>query len=65
MENLYHLLIAAQNGETQAVAKIVKTFEPLLMSRATQYHYFDEDCYQECIVALIDAIHKIKFKEKK
>jgi len=61
MDSMYQLLKAAKSGNNQAVVTIIKKFKPLLISKATKYGYYDEDCYQECVAALIESIHKIKF----
>lgn len=63
MENLYHLFVAAKEGDTRAVEKIAKRFEPLVIKKAIEKGYFDEDCYQECMEALIISINKFIIRE--
>ncbi|HFD1634320.1 TPA: helix-turn-helix domain-containing protein [Enterococcus faecium] len=63
MESLYQLFVTAKKGDTRAVGKIVKRFEPLVIKKATEKGYFDEDCYQECMEALIASIKKFVLRD--
>ncbi|WP_430617350.1 hypothetical protein IGI86_002609 [Enterococcus sp. AZ188] len=63
MESLYHLFISAKKGDTHAVSKIAQRFEPLVIKKATQNGYFDEDCYQECMEALIVSIKRFELRD--
>uniref|UniRef100_UPI00403F59B5 helix-turn-helix domain-containing protein n=1 Tax=Candidatus Enterococcus willemsii TaxID=1857215 RepID=UPI00403F59B5 len=63
MESLYYLFVAAKEGDTRAVGKIAKRFEPLVIKKATEKGYFDEDCYQECMEALIISIDRFVILE--
>lgn len=62
MESLYQLFIAAKNGETSAVAKIIQRFDPLIRKVSRKNGVFDEDCYQECVTALITSIEKFEIR---
>jgi len=63
MESLYYLFVTAKEGDARSVGKIAKRFEPLVIKKTTEKGYFDEDCYQECMEALIISIDKFIIRE--
>ncbi|WP_195478108.1 MULTISPECIES: helix-turn-helix domain-containing protein [Enterococcus] len=57
-----HLYLAARSGDEQAFEKLIIKFHPLIVKMSTRQGYFDEDCYQECTIALLQAIHRFELR---
>lgn len=62
MSNLNQFLVAAKAGDEGAFEMIVKTFRPLLINASFRAGSFDEDCYQECLIALHKAITRFEIR---
>jgi hypothetical protein len=63
MENLSNLFLAANNGDLNADEKILMKFQTLLIKRSLIKGQFDEDCCQECVVAVLSSISKFKIRK--
>lgn len=50
------LLMLAKTGDDEAFEEIVRKFKPLLINVSFRSGSFDEDCYQECLIALYKAV---------
>lgn len=59
IETLY--LLCLEKDEI-ALELLVRRFHPLLMKVSWRYGYFDEDCYQECVIAMIKAVEKFTIR---
>lgn len=62
MKTLTEELLSAQNGDTLAIESILTKFSPLMHKKSWQTGKYDEDCYQECSIALYLAIFKFKIR---
>lgn len=63
---MYTLICLAKNGDEQAMIKLIKQFDPLLIKLSTKYsNRIDEDCYQELSVKFILAVNKFDLKRFK
>lgn len=58
MEQIYNLLIEAQNGSQEAEAQLIYQFEPLLNNLARQRGLLDEDCKQHLTLEFLLAIRR-------
>ncbi|MGY0354379.1 helix-turn-helix domain-containing protein [Enterococcus avium] len=63
MEKLKELFIRAKQGDDNAFEEIVDRFDPLLCKVAMRAGKFDEDCYQECLIALYVSIQKFNITD--
>lgn len=61
--SIQKVYLAAKLGEEHALEKFVNRFHPLMVKVSTRNGYFDEDCYQECAVAVILAVEKFEPRE--
>lgn len=59
---LKQLLVAAKAGNEDAFENIVRMFRPLLINAAFRSGTFDEDCYQECLIALHKAVVRFEIR---
>ncbi|MCR1938557.1 helix-turn-helix domain-containing protein [Enterococcus faecalis] len=50
----------AQKGDVQSIEIILKRFQPLIKKECFFNGKINEDCYQECMVAIYLAIFKFK-----
>ncbi|MCY6372795.1 helix-turn-helix domain-containing protein [Clostridium ganghwense] len=55
------LVILAHKGDTYALNEILKKFKPCLIKNSIINGKFDEDCFQELNVKLINCIYKFTF----
>ncbi|MEI5992040.1 hypothetical protein A5881_003596 [Enterococcus termitis] len=62
MLTLKELIILAKIGDEVAFEEIAILFKPLLVNMAFRSGVFDEDCYQECLIALHKAIGKFEMR---
>ncbi|MBW9322488.1 helix-turn-helix domain-containing protein [Enterococcus casseliflavus] len=62
MLTLKELIISAKVGDEVAFEEIAILFKPLLVSVAFRSGAFDEDCYQECLIALHKAILRFEIR---
>ena len=60
--SLNQLFQKVKTGDELAFEKIVERMQPLLIKAAVRSGSFDEDCYQECLIALYKAIGKFKVR---
>ncbi|EAC4616597.1 helix-turn-helix domain-containing protein [Listeria monocytogenes] len=56
------LYLACQNKDEAALEMLIIQFHPLIMKVSLRYGYFDEDCYQECAIAIIKSIEKFSIR---
>ncbi|WP_438768576.1 helix-turn-helix domain-containing protein [Enterococcus sp. DIV0343] len=59
-ESLYSIILKAQKGDVQSIEIILKRFQPLIKKECFFNGKINEDCYQECMVAIYLAIFKFK-----
>ncbi|GAB6086064.1 helix-turn-helix domain-containing protein [Alkaliphilus crotonatoxidans] len=64
MENreIREIIEKAQEGDKAAVEKIIEMFKPLMIRNSYINGVFNEDCYQELCIRLINCIHSFHFK---
>ncbi|MHC5269738.1 helix-turn-helix domain-containing protein [Enterococcus sp. LJL98] len=62
MVSLKKLLLSAKAGDDNSFEEIVMKFQPLLINVSFRSDSFDEDCYQECLIALYKAIRKFEVR---
>lgn len=55
--------LAAKRGDSCALEALVTRFHPLMVKMSVRRGYFDEDCYQECAMAMVRAVHQFEIKE--
>jgi hypothetical protein len=58
--NFMELLLAAKNGDSQAVCGVLNLYKPLLLKESIVNGVFDEDLYQELCMVLMRCIEVIK-----
>ena len=56
MEEFNCLLLAAKQGDSDAVLKIVEIYKPALLKNSTINNRFDEDLYQQLISITLRCI---------
>lgn len=63
MENreLREIFDNAQNGDKDSIQKILEMFEPLVRKNSHIGGKFDEDCFQELNIKLINCIQSFEF----
>lgn len=54
--NFYELLVKAQHQDPLAIEALIEMFNPLILSMVCMYGRYDDDCYQELVLAMIQAI---------
>lgn len=52
----------ARSGNELAFENLVMKFHPLIVKMFTRQGYFDEDCYQEYTIALLQAIYQFELR---
>ncbi|WP_026478779.1 helix-turn-helix domain-containing protein [Alkaliphilus transvaalensis] len=52
----------AQEGDQEAIERILKLFEPLIYKHSIENGVFNEDCFQELNIKLIKCIQSFKFE---
>ncbi|MBO0467998.1 helix-turn-helix domain-containing protein [Enterococcus plantarum] len=62
MKSLSQLFIQAKNGSEQAIEELILRFQPLMHKMAWKSGEYDEDCYQECMLAFVIAIGKFEIR---
>lgn len=62
MVPLKQLILSAKDGDEEAFEEIVKKFKPLPLNASFRSGTFDEDCYQECLIALHKAVIKFEIR---
>nr|AAL27441.1 VE35 [Enterococcus faecalis] len=60
--SLKKLYLECQSGDMLALEILVLRFHPLLVKVSIKYGTFDEDCYQECAIAVIKSIDKFQIR---
>ncbi|BDH63988.1 helix-turn-helix domain-containing protein [Enterococcus faecalis] len=59
--SLKKLFLDCHNSEL-ALEKLLLQFHPLMVKVSLRHGYFDEDCYQECALAMIKSIDKFSIR---
>lgn len=60
--SIKQLYLACRNKDEAALEMLIVQFHPLMMKVSLRYGYFDEDCYQECAIAMIKSIDKFSIR---
>ena len=60
--SLKKLYLDCRSGDMLALEILVLRFHPLLIKVSIKYGTFDEDCYQECAMAVIKSINKFQIR---
>lgn len=60
MRDLYSLVLRVKRGDDQAFRVIVKRFDRTLRYNSSRRGYFEEDCYQDCLLSLYKGLKKYK-----
>ncbi|EKZ0192914.1 TPA: helix-turn-helix domain-containing protein [Enterococcus faecalis] len=60
--SLKKLFLDCQNNDALALELLLIQFHPLMVKVSLRYGYFDEDCYQECALAMIKSIDKFSIR---
>ena len=55
---VYDVLIRAQQHDALALEILIEKYQPLLYTVACKYGRYNEDCYQEMVMVMIQAIYK-------
>ncbi|BDP86044.1 hypothetical protein EfmAA610_32540 (plasmid) [Enterococcus faecium] len=55
--------ILAKAGNEEAIEAILKRFSSLIHKKSWRNGKYDQDCYQECMIAVYLAISKFEIKE--
>lgn len=63
-KELRELFEVAQNGNDDALSKLLEIFKPVIVKNSMIDGRFDEDCFQELIVKFIECIKNFKFDGK-
>ena len=63
MNSLKEDFILAKAGNEEAVEAILKRFSSLIDKQSWRTGKYDQDCYQECMLAIYLAISKFEIKE--
>lgn len=63
MNSLKEDFILAKAGNEEAVEAILKRFSSLIHKQSWRTGKYDQDCYQECMLAIYLAIPKFEIKE--
>ena len=63
MNTLKEDFILAKNANEEAVVAILKRFSALVHKQSWRTGKYDQDCYQECMLAIYLAISKFEIKE--
>ncbi|EHZ7795118.1 helix-turn-helix domain-containing protein [Listeria monocytogenes] len=63
METITSLLLAAQQGNTDAMTHLYQQFRPLLLKESTRNGELDLDCYQELSEHFIKLILEFKLTQ--
>ena len=50
------ILLAAKDGDTEAILELLDMYEPLLKANAIDNGNMDEDLYQELCIVLLNCI---------
>lgn len=58
MNEIFCLLMEAQNGNRDAEARLVSQFEPLIKNFSHQQGFIDEDCKQHLTIEFILAVRR-------
>ncbi|GEU13447.1 hypothetical protein QuyetLC_24480 [Bacillus anthracis] len=56
------LYSACCNDDEAAMEILIVRFHPLMMKVSLRYGYFDQDCYQECALAMIKSVKKFSIR---
>jgi DNA-directed RNA polymerase specialized sigma subunit len=62
MKSLRQLFSQTKNGNKQALEEMILRFHPLINKMAWMSGEYDEDCYQECVLAFVIAIGKFEIR---
>ncbi|EPM6849813.1 helix-turn-helix domain-containing protein [Enterococcus faecalis] len=60
--SIKQLFLNCSNNDELALETLLLKFHPLMMKMALKYGYFDEDCYQECAIAMLKSINRFSIK---
>ncbi|MDT1956983.1 helix-turn-helix domain-containing protein [Carnobacterium divergens] len=60
--SIKQLYLACRSKDEVALEMLIVQFHPLMMKVSLRYGYFDEDCYQECAIAMIKSIDKFSIR---
>ncbi|MGG5369644.1 RNA polymerase sigma factor [Enterococcus sp. AZ196] len=58
MRDVYSLVLRMKRGDDRAFEVIVKRFAPVLKANSSRRGYFEEDCYQECLIKLYKGLKR-------
>lgn len=61
-EKLKSIIYTRKNGSEQAIEELILRFQPLMNKMAWKSGEYDEDCYQECMLAFVIAIGKFEIR---
>lgn len=62
MNTLKEDFILAKAGNEEAIEAILKRFSSLIHKKSWRNGKYDQDCYQECMIAVYLAISKFEIK---
>jgi len=62
MSSLKNVVCRAKNGDSEAIGIVIERFKPLIIKKSYRYGHLDEDCYQECVIAIIKSIGKFEIR---
>lgn len=60
--SIMQLYLDSRNNDEVALEMLILQFHPLMMKVSLRHGYFDEDCYQECAIAMIKSIEKFSIR---
>ncbi|MNW46591.1 Helix-turn-helix domain protein [compost metagenome] len=65
MNSVSTLLHLAQQGDTEAEAKLITRYEPVINKYAKRNGSIDEDCKQQLAISFILAVRRFDFNRYK
>lgn len=62
MKEVRELFLKSKTGDNKAFEELIDRFKPLLKNVSMRSGRFDEDCYQECLIAFFQSINRFEFR---
>lgn len=63
MESLVETFLLAKSNDGQAIESLIIQFTPLIHKMAWKTGIYDEDCFQECAMALFVSIFRFEVRK--
>lgn len=63
MKSLAETFLLARSNDSQAIESLIFQFTPLIRKMAWKTGTYDEDCFQECALALFVSIFRFEVRK--